>query len=135
MASPDVLYVQASPTLGDLHAAPVNNGLLRTTQTILQNPTAVVKSGQVKQETVVNAGPDIEWDPCLDTYLQRVERLAALHEQLPDSVPQGFPERIIAPRVWTGADFQNEAQFVLTLSNEELDEVDGALQKFIGESL
>lgn len=76
---------------------------------------------------------DIEWDPSLETYLNRVERLAQLGEDLPRTVPDGFPTTIRSARVWDGADFaSNESAYVYTLTTEDLEEVDQALKTFIG---
>lgn len=76
---------------------------------------------------------DIEWDPSLETYLNRVERLAQSREDLPRTVPDGFPTTIRSARVWDGVDFErNESGYVYTLTTEDLEEIDQALKMFIG---
>ncbi|KAK4215437.1 Clavaminate synthase-like protein [Rhypophila decipiens] len=79
--------------------------------------------------------PDIEWDPSLETYLARVERLAKLGETLPQTVPEGFPTVIQSARAWDGADFAgNESAYVYTLTDDDVEEVDQALAIFIKQS-
>ncbi|KAM7184409.1 Clavaminate synthase-like protein [Naviculisporaceae sp. PSN 640] len=78
---------------------------------------------------------DIEWDPSLETYLKRVERLAQLGESLPKAVPDGFPTAIHSARAWDGADFENnEAAYVYSLTEQDFEEVDQALKTFIEQS-
>jgi hypothetical protein len=75
-----------------------------------------------------STGPDIEWNPCFDTYLNRVEHLFKLHANRPKTVPGGFPAQIDAPWAWSGSEIG--FNFVFQLSNEDIKEVEDALRYF-----
>ncbi|KAK3376488.1 hypothetical protein B0T24DRAFT_592157 [Lasiosphaeria ovina] len=74
--------------------------------------------------------PDIEWDPSLDTYLERVKRLASLGEALPRTLPLGFPASISSPRAWKGSEFEDGSKYIYELSKDDLDEIDAAIRTF-----
>ena len=76
--------------------------------------------------------PNIEWDPSLETYLERLKRLASLHEVLPRVVPREFPAAIQSPRVWRGSDFDDESEYIYDLSNSDIEEINSAVRAFIG---
>jgi hypothetical protein len=84
----------------------------------------------IDSHTEVQPGPDIEWNPSLETYLLRVRRLAKLGESLSTAVPAGFPNSISSPRVWTGSDFEDEKSYVVVFSPDELSEIEDALRYF-----
>jgi hypothetical protein len=76
--------------------------------------------------------PDIEWIPSRDTYLERVERLAKSRSELPSAVPDGWPEKVDAPRVWTGSDFSDPAQYVVEFNQDDIAEIESALAHLKG---
>ncbi|KAF2104879.1 Clavaminate synthase-like protein [Rhizodiscina lignyota] len=75
-------------------------------------------------------GPDIQWNPSFETYQARVEALSKLDIERPTTLPGGFPESIESSRVWTGADFGDEAKFVMRLDEAQVLEIDRALSYF-----
>jgi len=117
--------------------SPIGSGWTSPTKIVSKPPASPPAEDVSQDQKAVQADsaptfPDIEWDPSLETYLKRVERLAKLGEVLPQTVPDGFPNTIPTARAWDGADFEDESDYVYTLTADDLDEVDGALQKFIG---
>jgi hypothetical protein len=93
------------------------------------NPAFTIDS-HAEVHAEVQPGPDIEWNPSLETYLLRVRRLAKLRETLPTAVPAGFPNSISSPRVWTGSDFEDEKSYIIALSPDEVGEIEYALCYF-----
>ncbi|GAB1312430.1 TauD/TfdA-like domain-containing protein [Madurella fahalii] len=76
--------------------------------------------------------PDIEWDPSLATYLERVDRLASSRgEASHQTVPCGFPAIIQSPRVWRGSDFDDESKYIYNLSSHDVEEICAAARAFI----
>jgi hypothetical protein len=47
-------------------------------------------------------------------------------------VPEGFPDQISSPRVWTGSDFADPVKFLVHLSAEDVEEIKAALAFFKG---
>ena len=80
--------------------------------------------------TEAQPGPDIAWNPSLETYLLRVRRLAKLGESLPTSVPAGFPASINSARVWSGSDFHDEKKYIVEFAPEDVREIEDALAYF-----
>ncbi|KAL4780651.1 hypothetical protein BJX76DRAFT_360635 [Aspergillus varians] len=76
--------------------------------------------------------PDIEWNPSYQTFLERVERLAASAADRPTSLPDGFLPSIDAPRVWTGSDFEDSTKYVLEFSAKDIKEIERGLAYFKG---
>lgn len=74
-------------------------------------------------------GPDIEWDPSYQTYLERVERLSKLSHDRPKSVPEGYPRRINAPWVWSGGETREE-EYVIIFEDSDIVEIEAALRQF-----
>lgn len=74
--------------------------------------------------------PDIEWHPSYETYQARVAALAATAQNRPTTVPEGFPDQISSPRVWTGSDFANPEEYLVHLSAEDVEEIKAALGFF-----
>jgi hypothetical protein len=73
-------------------------------------------------------GPDIEWNPCYQTYIDRVQHLSKLNADRPLSVPEGYPSRVDAPWVWSGSSFDDE--YIVPLSRDDIVEIEKALQHF-----
>jgi hypothetical protein len=76
--------------------------------------------------------PDIEWMPSYQTYLDRVERLAKWEQDLPKTVPDGWPIQVDLPRVWSGVDFKDTEKYVLKFTGNEIVEIEAALAHFKG---
>lgn len=78
------------------------------------------------------AGPNIEWLPSYETYLDRVEKLGARRGSHSQDLPEGYPKDILGPRCWTGSDFNDESKYIVHLSQKDVREVEQALRYFIG---
>ena len=76
-------------------------------------------------------GPNIEWLPSYETYMDRVERLGARHVSKLSNLPGGYPNTIQGPRNWTGSEFKDKSKYIITLSEKDVREVEQALQHFI----
>ncbi|KAI5796410.1 hypothetical protein EDC01DRAFT_776325, partial [Geopyxis carbonaria] len=75
--------------------------------------------------------PDIHYQPSFSNYAARTARRPAT-EDLPTTLPEGFPTELNSPLAWKGADFTGERkdEWVYSFSDAELDEIDSALQHF-----
>lgn len=78
--------------------------------------------------------PNIDWIPSFENYMARVDRLSKSHART-TTLPPGFPERIEAPRTWTGHDFPEEKTYIYVLSEAEVNEIEEALGYFKGLAL
>jgi hypothetical protein len=75
--------------------------------------------------------PDIGWQPNLSKYLARsAARIKA--GGLQTDVPDGWPKHLDSPLAWKGVDFENEEQYILQLSSDEILEIESALKHFKG---
>ena len=64
-------------------------------------------------------------------YLARVE--GSLHScNIEQEVPQGWPEHLTGPLVWTTADLQDESKYIHVLNEDEKLELHNALKYFKG---
>lgn len=73
--------------------------------------------------------PDISYHPNFESYQARSqERQRA--EQLPTSLPDGFPKQLSSPLVWEGKDVESRSDWIFELNEGQLDEIHEALQKF-----
>jgi len=77
-------------------------------------------------------GPDIEWNPSYETYRARVESLSKMDILRPQKVPEGFPETVDAPRVWSTTDFEDDSKYIVSLNESEIAEIERALAFFKG---
>ncbi|PWY93134.1 TfdA family oxidoreductase [Aspergillus sclerotioniger CBS 115572] len=73
--------------------------------------------------------PDIQYHPDWDKYQARTARRTAT-ETLPKTVPHGFPTELVSNLVWEGCDVEGRDDWVVRLTETELDEIDAALQSF-----
>ncbi|KAF2492837.1 Clavaminate synthase-like protein [Lophium mytilinum] len=89
-------------------------------------PTMTLDS---KVKALVQPGPDIEWDPSVSTYEKRVATLAKQGLPRANEVPAGFPAKVDAPWVWSGADL-DESKYIVKLDGTEIAEVEKALEHF-----
>ena len=71
--------------------------------------------------------PDIGYAPDLDKYLARVQRRLK-EDKLEKTLPEGFPSELKSKLVWHGKDLANRYDWTYTLSEEELDEIETALE-------
>lgn len=81
--------------------------------------------------------PDIEYYPHDAKYINRTaSRLAAAAATGvaigPTSVPNGWPASLSGPRVWSGEQYENQSDYVHTLSSAEKEEINAALEHFNG---
>jgi len=76
--------------------------------------------------------PNIEWLPNVQTYLERVQRLKSAKLERPTSVPAGWPEQLSTKRVWSGSDFANSEEFIMHLNEDDVKEIEDALEFFKG---
>lgn len=75
--------------------------------------------------------PDIAYHPDEAKWKARTMRRLAEDPTLPDQpLPEGFPAKIEGPIAWEGKDYTREDQWVVKLTEEQLQEIDDALQHF-----
>ncbi|KAK3486066.1 uncharacterized protein B0T23DRAFT_245056 [Neurospora hispaniola] len=74
--------------------------------------------------------PDIDWIPSYKVFKKRVQRLAAQNLNRPTTLPAGWPAKITSERVWSGSDFKSEDDYVVKLSQEDILEIESALEFF-----
>ena len=82
--------------------------------------------------TKAAAGPNIEWHPSYQTYLDRVKRLSGLAVDRPRVLPDGFPDALDSPRVWSGSDFDDVGKYLICLTHDDIAEIEAALSHFSG---
>jgi hypothetical protein len=81
--------------------------------------------------TTAEAQPDIAYHPDEAKWRARTARRLAADPTLPKQpLPQGFPERVDGPIVWEGKHFTHEDQWVVKLTDAQLQEIDDALRHF-----
>ncbi|KAI8069426.1 hypothetical protein BC940DRAFT_332339 [Gongronella butleri] len=74
--------------------------------------------------------PDITYLPDKKNWQARTARRLA-EEELRKELPEGFPEQLEGPKLWTGADYQDhEDQWVYELNEQELREIQDAVDDF-----
>jgi hypothetical protein len=73
--------------------------------------------------------PDISYAPDHDKYLART-RHRLRTEQLPGTVPEGFPKKLVSDFVWEGNDLVGKYDWVYELSQAEVREIEDALKHF-----
>lgn len=50
----------------------------------------------------------------------------------PAGIPEGWPKTLPVPMAWAGAQFKDESEYIHTLSESDIQEVENALQVFKG---
>jgi hypothetical protein len=99
-------------------------------QTALRRDAAVSLTLDSVLHTAV-PGPDIQWHPSYETYLNRVSALASCCLKRPLTLPDGYPSQIETPWVWSGPDL-DEQSYILHLKKEDIREIEQALSFFKG---
>ncbi|KAJ7491180.1 hypothetical protein FB451DRAFT_633633 [Mycena latifolia] len=75
--------------------------------------------------------PDISYHPDEAKFRARTARRLAEDPMLPQRpLPEGFPPSVEGPGVWEGKDWTDESQWVYTLTETHLEEIDQALAHF-----
>jgi hypothetical protein len=75
--------------------------------------------------------PDIGYTPDYNKYLARVQRRKET-EKLTQTLPDGFPQKLESQLVWDGATVSDEYEWAYQLTQEDVTEIEGALEKFKG---
>ena len=77
--------------------------------------------------------PDITYHPDRKKWENRTAKRLAEDPSLTSTpLPEGFPKKLVSPLVWEGNDWKNEAQWVFTLSQDHLKEINEAVKHFRG---
>ncbi|KAL4962027.1 TauD/TfdA family dioxygenase [Aspergillus stella-maris] len=71
----------------------------------------------------------ISYVPDYDEYRLRAKRRQA-EEDIPTSLPNGLPEQLHSPLVWSGKDFSDPSSWTYYLSTSDIEEVTHALRHF-----
>ena len=74
--------------------------------------------------------PDISYAPDPEKYALRTQRRVENEKLHLTGLPVGFPEKLISTFVWEGQDFAKESDHVYVLSEENVAEIESALQHF-----
>lgn len=82
-------------------------------------PKAVAPPGQ----------PDISYAPDYDKYQARAARRVQ-SENLPNNLPEGFPEQLKGNLVWEGNTLAETYNWTYVLSEDQLEEIDRAVGHF-----
>lgn len=80
---------------------------------------------------VIQRQPDIQYHPDYEKYVDRTKRRLE-SETLSKSLPPGLPEQLSSPFVWDGQDIQGRDDWVVVLSDSDVEEIDQALKHFKG---
>lgn len=81
----------------------------------------------------VQRQPDIQYHPDYSKFLDRSKRRKEA-ETLTKSLPAGLPRRLSSPFVWDGNEIQGRDDWVISLTDSHLEEIDQALGHFKGRS-
>ncbi|KAK1145206.1 hypothetical protein N8T08_004358 [Aspergillus melleus] len=73
--------------------------------------------------------PDIQYHPDYNKYKARTQRRQE-NELLTTSLPKGFPPGLSSSLVWQGKDIENSDDWIYSLSEGQLNEIDSALRAF-----
>ena len=73
--------------------------------------------------------PDISYHPDAEKFRLRTERLKAKRIASP-GLPPSFPEKLTGGLVWEGKDFTDERDWIFSLNEEHLGEINEALAHF-----
>ncbi|KAL1845786.1 hypothetical protein VTK73DRAFT_431 [Phialemonium thermophilum] len=73
--------------------------------------------------------PDIDYAPDLEKYKRRTQRRLQT-EELPRTLPPGFPEKLDSPLAWDGATVGDHYQWNYELTPSDIEEIEQALRHF-----
>ena len=73
--------------------------------------------------------PDIAYHPNFDRYQVRSQHRQKT-EDLPTTLPNGFPQQLSSPLAWEGKEVENSDDWIVELTEAQLDEIDQALNHF-----
>ena len=77
--------------------------------------------------------PDIEWIPSHKTYTKRVEQLKLNCRDRQTTLPEGWPGKLDAARVWSGSDFKDDMEkCILQFEESDIAEIENGLAHFKG---
>lgn len=86
-------------------------------------------------ETLAKAGPpgqpDIAYTPNIETYRERTQRRTQT-ENLPRTLPDGFPQKLDSPLAWDGSTVSESYQWSYQLTEQDVNEIHRALDHFKG---
>ncbi|KAI5793691.1 hypothetical protein DFH27DRAFT_485036 [Peziza echinospora] len=75
--------------------------------------------------------PDIDWQPNVEKYRERVRRNKASSAAVPRELPHGYPRMLRSPAVWSRADMEGrEDKYVFRLAPAEVAEAERAMEQF-----
>ena len=80
-------------------------------------------------------GPDIQWQPSYESYLRRAAALKAAAGRpgrAKKTLPEGYPQRVEKPWVWSGGEMSAD-RYVVWLSENDVAQIEEALGFFKGE--
>jgi hypothetical protein len=77
--------------------------------------------------------PDISYAPDSEKFAARTRRRYET-EQLEKVLPAGFPKKLVSDLVWEGQDLVGKYDWTYQLNDEEVGEIEAALQYFQGMS-
>lgn len=96
----------------------------------LQRPDLFEKTSSNMIETG-HRQPDIQYHPDYAKYKSRTQRRQE-NESLTATLPEGFPAELSSPLVWHGKDVEDSDDWIYSLSEDQLEEIDAALAAFKG---
>jgi alpha-ketoglutarate-dependent taurine dioxygenase len=83
----------------------------------------------ISETTKSTKHPDIDYTPNHAKYLARTKHRLAT-EQLPQTLPPGFPSKLSSDLVWDNTDIASRFTWTYTLTPSDLQELDSALHHF-----
>lgn len=95
----------------------------------LQHIFSMTETEIPKAKTGPPGQPDIAYTPNPETYRARVQRRLA-KEDLPRTLPDGFPQKLESELVWDGATVSAEYEWSYQLTDHDVGEVHQALEHF-----
>lgn len=75
--------------------------------------------------------PDISYRPNFEAYQVR-SQVRQNTKNLPTTLPAGFPHQLVSPLVWEGKEVEARSDWIVELTEAQLDEIDAALKHFKG---
>jgi hypothetical protein len=98
-------------------------------QALLREAAVPLRLDTIVQSVV--PGPDIQWHPSYETYLRRIAALKAYRSDRQKTLPEGYPQRVDKPWVWSGDEIPAE-RYVVLLNENDVKQIEEALGLFKG---